>query len=101
MPRILNLAAIIVGVLALLAGMTFAALRSSRPPARERDLGSIVEDLSHADPVVAQEAERELERRWPGSRPLLEEASRSDDPALSRRARRLLDRLTPPDGGIE
>jgi hypothetical protein len=95
MPRLANLAAIIALTVALLAAITYAAMRSSRAPAPERSTADIVADLASADPWIARDAEHELERRWPASRAEIERAARSDDPRLARHAQRLLDRLLP------
>lgn len=101
MPRILNLAAIVVLTAVLLAGMTIAALRSSTPALPQRTLDALAADLGSANPEIAREAEREIERRWPESRRVLEAAAQSDDPLRARRARRLLQQLAPPARGIE
>lgn len=101
MPKIVNLVAIVVLSIAVLAGMTLAALNSSAPPARERSIESVIEDLANPDVDRVQAAERELERRWPDSREALEIAAESDDAVIAGRATRLIQHLTPTGTGIE
>jgi hypothetical protein len=94
--RIGNLLLIVVLVGGLLVGATVFALRDapSPAPAPTDNLDLLILQLADGNVEVARRAEAALRRRGEEALGHLERAGRSADPALSIRARKLVEEMT-------
>lgn len=101
--RIGNLILIVALCGGLMVAATVFALRTDPPaPVAPTDnLDLLILRLADGNVEASRQAETELRRRGKDALPHLTRAVGSSDPALSARARKLLDELTAPPRGVE
>ena len=94
--RIGNLILMVALIGGLMVAATVFALRDSDPPppAPTADLDVLILRLADGNVEVSRLAETELRKRGKEAAAHLERASRSSDPALSARSKKLLEELT-------